>query len=550
MERQWWKEAVVYQIYPRSFCDSNGDGIGDLPGILSKLDYIRSLGVDVIWLCPVYRSPNADNGYDISDYRDIMEEFGTLADFDALLAGAHARGLKIIMDLVVNHTSDEHAWFIESRASKENPKRDYYIWRKGKHGGEPNDWASFFTPSAWQYDAATDEYYLHLFSEKQPDLNWENPAVRGEVYSLMSWWLERGVDGFRMDVISCISKVPGLPSVVEGEPGYRWAGRYFLNGPCVHQYLREMNREVLSHYDCMTVGEAPGAGIEDALRYTDGERSELQMLFLTDLMGVDDGSGGKFDPIPYEPERLKLLVAQYQHGFAEKGWNSLFLGNHDNPRIVSRFGDDGRFRAESGKMLATLLLTLRGTPYLYQGDEIGMTNLPRCGIDGYRDIETLNFYREAKENGADEQQLLDILHRKSRDHARTPMQWNTQKNAGFSSGTPWIDVNPNYDNVNAAAAEVDPNSILRYYRAAIALRRATPALVYGSFEELPQREGAAFAYLRILDGSRVLVALNLTGGQIALELPENFTRGRLLLGNYLRADLPRLRPYEASVWAL
>lgn len=550
MERQWWKEAVVYQIYPRSFCDSNGDGIGDLPGILSKLDYIRSLGVDVIWLCPVYRSPNADNGYDISDYRDIMEDFGTLADFDALLAGAHAQGLKIIMDLVVNHTSDEHAWFIESRASKENPKRDYYIWRKGKHGGEPNDWASFFTPSAWQYDAATDEYYLHLFSEKQPDLNWENPAVRGEVYSLMRWWLERGVDGFRMDVISCISKVPGLPSVVEGEPGYRWAGRYFLNGPRVHQYLREMNREVLSHYDCMTVGEAPGAGMEDALRYTDGERSELQMLFLTDLMGVDDGSGGKFDPIPYEPARFKSLVAQYQHGFAEKGWNSIFLGNHDNPRIVSRFGDDGRFRAESGKMLATLLLTLRGTPYLYQGDEIGMTNLPRCGIDGYRDIETLNFYREAKENGSDEQTLLDILHRKSRDHARTPMQWNAQKNAGFSSGTPWIAVNPNYGSVNAAEAEADPGSILHYYHAAIALRRATPALIYGSYEELPQREGAAFAYLRILDGARVLVALNLAGGEITMELPEDFPRGRLLLGNYPGAELPRLRPYEASVWAL
>jgi oligo-1,6-glucosidase len=440
--KAWWKEAVVYQIYPRSFMDSNGDGIGDLQGILSKLDYLKELGIDVIWLSPVYQSPNDDNGYDISDYRAIQKEFGTMEDFDRLLQEAHARGIKIMLDLVVNHTSDEHPWFVESRSSKDNDKRDFYFWRPGKDGKEPNNWLSCFSGSAWEYDATTDEYYLHIFSKKQPDLNWDNPRVRKEVYDMMKWWLDKGIDGFRMDVINFISKVDGLPSV-EGD-GYQWGGAYFMNGPRIHEYLQEMNREVLSHYDLITVGETPGVTPEQAILYTAEDRKELQMVFQFEHMELDSGPNVKWDLKPWRLHDLKVTMSKWQTALDGKGWNSLYLNNHDQPRMVSRFGDDGKYRVESAKMLATFLHMMQGTPYIYQGEEIGMTNVRFSSIDEYRDIETLNMYREYRERGVPVESIMESIYAKGRDNARTPMQWNDSENAGFTTGKPWIAVNPNY----------------------------------------------------------------------------------------------------------
>jgi oligo-1,6-glucosidase len=401
MKRQWWKEAVVYQIYPRSFKDSNGDGIGDINGIISKLDYLKELGVDVIWLSPVYKSPNDDNGYDISDYRDIMDEFGTMDDWERLLEEMHNRGLKLIMDLVVNHSSDEHAWFVESRKSKDNPYRDYYIWRPGQDGKEPNNWESNFSGSAWQYDEATGEYYLHLFSKKQPDLNWENPKLRQEIYDMMKFWLDKGIDGFRMDVINFISKEEGLPDAPNPEgKKYVSGGRYFMNGPKIHDYLQKMNREVLSKYDVMTVGEMPGVTVEEAKLYTSENRKEVNMVFQFEHVDLDSGPGGKWDLKPLQLKNLKENITKWQKGLEKEGWNSLYLNNHDQPRMVSRFGNDRKYRVESAKMLATFLHMLKGTPYIYQGEEIGMTNVQFESIDDYKDIETLNMYREKViENG-------------------------------------------------------------------------------------------------------------------------------------------------------
>ncbi|MCR2807160.1 glycoside hydrolase family 13 protein [Paenibacillus soyae] len=558
MKKAFWKEAVVYQIYPRSFMDSNGDGIGDLQGIIAKLDYLKELGVDVIWLSPVFKSPNDDNGYDISDYRDIMDEFGTMADWEELLEGLHGRGMKLMMDLVVNHSSDEHAWFAESRSSKDSPYRDYYMWRPANEKGEePNNWVSFFGGSAWQYDEATCEYFLHLFSKKQPDLNWESPALRKEVYDMMTFWLDKGIDGFRMDVINCISKTPGLPSV--GEDRYAWGGEHFMNGPRIHEFLQEMNREVLSRYDIMTVGEMPGATVDQAKLYTGEDRGELNMVFQFEHMDVDSGPGGKWDVKPWTLNGLRDILHKWQTGLAEDGWNSLYLNNHDQPRMVSRFGDADKYRKESAKMLATLLHTLKGTPYIYQGEELGMTNVRFESIGDYRDIETLNMYREQHtEQGKPEADVMASIYAKGRDNARTPMQWDASPNGGFTSGTPWIASNPNFASINAEQALQDPDSIFHYYKKLIALRKRHPIMSYGSYELLLPDHERIYAYTRELDGEKWLILLNFFGEPALFELPNELEHGsrELIISNYGDVDaaedirsLP-LRPYEARVYAI
>jgi oligo-1,6-glucosidase len=562
MKQSWWREAVVYQIYPRSFYDSNGDGIGDLRGIVAKLDYLKELGVDVVWLSPVYRSPNDDNGYDISDYQDIMDEFGTLADWEELLAEMHRRGLRLVMDLVVNHTSDEHRWFVESRKSKDNSYRDYYIWRPGKEGRKPNNWESFFGGSAWQYDAATDEYYLHLFSKKQPDLNWENPRVRREVYDMMLWWLEKGIDGFRMDVINMISKVPGLPDAPVTGPGpYQWGGQYFIHGPRLLEFLDEMKREVLSRYDIITVGEAPMATTEHAVDLTHAETGHLNMLFQFEHMDLDKERGAvsaKWALKPWDLLDLKQVMSRWQTELHGKGWNSLYLSNHDQPRPVSRFGDDGEYRLQSAKLLATFLHMLQGTPYVYQGEEIGMTNVRFASIDDYRDIETLNMYREfVEEKGVEPALVMAMIHAKSRDNARTPMQWDASEHAGFTTGTPWIRVNPNYKEINVEQALADPDSVLRYYQRLIRLRKENPVIVYGRYELILEAHEEIYAFTRTLDEDRLLVVLNFTKGTPVFAMPTHIscTALELLISNYAvdpaeDCHLLTLRPYEARVYRL
>ncbi len=437
-ERAWWKESVVYQIYPRSFKDSNGDGIGDLRGIIEKLDYLRNLGVDVLWLSPIYKSPNDDNGYDISDYRDIMTEFGTMADFDELLKTAHEKGLKIMLDLVVNHTSDEHAWFVESRKSKDNPYRDYYIWRDPVDGGMPNRWQASFGGPVWELDGNTGMYYLHMFSKKQPDLNWDNEKVRDEVFDMMTWWLDKGIDGFRMDVINMISKAEGLPdgAPIPGTP-YTDSNPAVMCGPHVHEYLREMNERVLSKYDIMTVGETPCVTVEDGRKFTAADRRELNMVFNFDHVDVENGSGSKWTDKRFKLKDLKDILARWQYGLEDEGWNSLYWNNHDQPRVVSRFGDDGAYRELSAKMLGTCLHMMKGTPYIYQGEELGMTNVRFDTIGQYEDIETLGAYKTCREIlGMSEEETMAAIHARSRDNARTPMQWDDSANGGFTAGTP------------------------------------------------------------------------------------------------------------------
>ncbi|RUS46636.1 alpha-glucosidase [Cohnella sp. AR92] len=559
MDRQWWKESVVYQIYPRSFMDSDGDGIGDLPGMTSKLDYLKTLGVDVIWLSPVYDSPNDDNGYDIRDYRAILPEFGTMADWETFLREAHARGIKLIMDLVVNHSSDEHAWFVESSASKISAKRDYYIWKPGKDGAEPNNWVSVFGGSAWKHDERTDEYFLHLFSRKQPDLNWNNPVLRKEVYDMMTWWLDKGIDGFRMDVINYISKDEAYPDAPShSESRFQWGGQYFADGPRIHEFLQEMNREVLSKYDCMTVGEMPGVQPEEAALYTAPERGEVNMVFQFEHMDLDSGNG-KWDVRPWHLKALKEVTYKWQHSLNGRGWNSLYMNNHDQPRMVSRFGDDGEYRVLSAKMLATFLHMQQGTPYIYQGEEIGMTNVRFPSIADYRDIETLNYYREAMEGGADEAAVLRSIHAKGRDNARTPFQWDDSPNGGFTTGAPWLAINPNYGTVNAAEAVADPDSIFHYYRKLIELRKKHDIIVYGDFDMLDWDHPEVLAYTRSLDGRKLLIALNFYGGEPEWNPPADAvgSEAELLIGNYrepgTRSKLSsgiRLKPYEALVYLL
>ncbi|MEK4473270.1 alpha-glucosidase [Paenibacillus sp. FSL R7-0048] len=558
MNRTFWKEAVVYQIYPRSFQDSNGDGIGDLQGIISRLDYLQKLGVDVVWLSPVYKSPNDDNGYDISDYQDIMDEFGTLQDWEELLTGLHARGIKLMMDLVINHSSDEHPWFVESRSSKDNPYRDYYIWRPGGPDGErPNNWSSVFSGPAWELDETTGEYYLHLFSRKQPDLNWENPQLREELYKMITFWLDKGVDGLRMDVINMISKVEGLPSshrdgLAPGE--LAWGGEYYMNGPRVHEFLHEMNDKVLSNYNIMTVGETPGATVEDAILYTDEERKELQMVFQFEHMDVDSGPDGKWDVAPWTLSKLRDILHKWQVGLADKGWNSLYLNNHDQPRMVSRFGDDGKYRVISAKMLATLLHTLKGTPYIYQGEEIGMTNVKFTAIEHYKDIEIFNMYREkVTEGGADPNSVLNAIHIKGRDNARTPMQWDDSANAGFTEGEPWLKVNPNYKEINVEQALADSDSIFYYYQRLLALRKKNPIMAYGEYKLLLPEHEDIYAYTRTLDDEKWLVLLNFNEVPQTVDLSAELSKAtELIIGNY-PDDAPTrelLRPYEARVYRL
>jgi oligo-1,6-glucosidase len=559
MEKKWWKEAVVYQIYPRSFYDSNGDGIGDIRGIIAKLDYLKELGVDVVWLSPVYKSPNDDNGYDISDYQDIMDEFGTMEDWEEMLEEMHKRGIKLVMDLVVNHTSDEHPWFIESRKSKDNPYRDYYIWRPGKNGKEPNNWESCFGGSAWEYDETTGEYYLHLFSKKQPDLNWENPKVRREVYEMMKFWLDKGVDGFRMDVINMISKAPELPDG-ELQKGKKYASgsQYYMNGPRVHEFLQEMNREVLSKYDIMTVGETPGVTPKEGILYTDPSRHELNMVFQFEHVGLDSGPGGKWDIRPWSLADLKKTMTKWQKELEGKGWNSLYLNNHDQPRAVSRFGDDGKYRVESAKMLATFLHMMQGTPYIYQGEELGMTNVRFPSIEDYRDIETLNMYKEhVEEYGEDPQTVMEKIYYKGRDNARTPMQWDDSENAGFTTGTPWIQVNPNYKEINAKAALADPNSVFHYYKKLIQLRKQHDIIVYGTYNLILEDDPYIYAYTRTLGNEKLIVITNFSGKNPVFRLPDDITykTKELLISNYDVDETEELkkihlRPWEARVYKI
>jgi oligo-1,6-glucosidase len=561
--QQWWKECVVYQIWPRSFADGDGDGIGDLAGITSRLDYLATLGVDVLWLSPIYPSPQDDAGYDISDYQNIDATFGSLEQFDALLAAVHERGMKLIMDLVVNHTSDEHPWFVESRASKNNPMRDWYWWRParegmnaGDPGAEPNNWGSIFSGPAWELDDNTGEYYLHLFSRKQPDLNWENPEVRQEIYSMMRWWLDRGVDGFRMDVINFISKDTGLPDGQAHDGGPYGDGMpYFVDGPRIHEFLQEMHRQVFSGREgLINVGEMPGVTVEEARLYTDPARRELDMVFQFEHVQVDHGET-RWDPRPLRLRDLKAILGRWQTGLAEVGWNSLYWNNHDQPRVVSRFGDDGEHRVRSAKLLGTVLHLHRGTPYIYQGEELGMTNAPFDSIHDFSDIQSLNHYAEAVSTGADPEAVVAALRVLGRDNARTPMQWDDSTNAGFTTGTPWVTVNPNYKGINAQAEIADEDSVFHHYRRLIELRHTEPTVAHGDFHMLLADHDQVYAFTRRLGNTELLVLANFSGETTTIEVPdaERWKGTELVLANYpvdAAEDFQHLslRPWEARAY--
>jgi oligo-1,6-glucosidase len=561
----WWKRAVVYQIYPRSFADSDGDGMGDLRGIITHLDYLAALGIDVIWLSPVYPSPQDDNGYDISDYQNIDPLFGSLEIFDELLAGVHERGMKLVMDLVVNHSSDEHPWFTESRSAKDNPKRDWYWWRParegmepGTPGAEPTNWGSVFGGPAWQYDEKTGEYYLHIFSAKQPDLNWENPEVREAVYAMMRWWLDRGIDGFRMDVINMISKVvdPESGALPDGQfsvgAAYADGTQYFINGPRNHEFLHEMHEKVFAgRQEMLTVGEMPGVTVDEAVLFTDPERQEVDMVFQFDHVWADRGP----DPwalYPLQLTHLKAILGRWQAGLAKVGWNSLYWNNHDQPRVVSRYGDDGEYRVTSAKMLGTVLHLHRGTPYVYQGEELGMTNYPFKSIEDFRDIEALGQYAQAvTKEGRSPDDVLTVLRARGRDNGRTPMQWDTSEHAGFSTGTPWLAVNPNYTEINAAAEETDPNSVYQHYRKLIELRHTEPAVVDGDFTMLLPHDERLYAFTRRLDSTELLVIGNFTADTVRAEIEEAaaWAGAELVLSNAPQqpADLT-LGPWQVVVY--
>ena len=563
-DRQWWKSAVVYQIYPRSFADSNGDGIGDLGGITSKVDYLAELGVDVVWLSPVYPSPQDDAGYDISDYQDIEPVFGSLADFDALLGAVHGRGMKLVMDLVVNHTSDEHPWFVESRSSADSPKRDWYWWRParagmraGDPGAEPTNWGSFFSGPVWQYHEATGEYYLHLFSRKQPDLNWENPEVRQAVYAMMCWWLDRGVDGFRMDVINMISKDTRLPDGHVMHGGLWGDGSpHYIGGPRLHEYLQEMHREVFAgrQGQFLTVGEMPGCTLEEARLFTDPARGEVDMVFQFEHVQLDQGPT-KWDVHPLRLVDLKASLGRWQAGLADVGWNSLYWNNHDQPRAVSRFGDDGEYRVRSAKLLGTLLHLHRGTPYVYQGEELGMTNAPFAAIGDFRDIESINHYADAIRGGQASDVVLAALRVMGRDNARTPVQWDASAHAGFTTGEPWIPANPNYPEINAAAALADPDSVWHHYRALIDLRHREPVVAHGDFTMLLPEHEQIYAFIRRLGDVELLVMANVSGRTaVADQIPHagHWENCQLLLTNAPAPEpsQPRLslHPWEARIY--
>ena len=547
-QKKWWKEAVVYQIYPRSFKDSNGDGVGDLRGIISKLDYIKDLGVDVVWLNPIFKSPNDDNGYDVSDYCDIMDDFGTMADFDEMLKGMHERGIKVVLDLVANHSSDEHFWFQEARKSRTNPYRNYYHWWDAENGTPPKRW-SFFDEeaNAWKYDETTNSYYLHVFSVKQPDLNWENPKLRQEIYDAVRFWFEKGVDGFRMDVITFISKdlpFKDLPEKYDGD-----FVQYYAEGPNLHDYLQEFNREVLSKYDIMTVAEGPGTNTENVLDFVDEDRNELNMSYHFDIsnLGHKDLAKKLMDENGWSFKEFKEIFVKWDKVFERKGWGTVYLGNHDFPRMVSRWGNDSpKYREISSKMLTTFLLTMRGTPYYYFGDELGMTNIRFDNIEDYQDIMTINLHKLISSENGDINEFMESQKLIGRDNGRTPFQWNDEENAGFTTGKPWLKINPNYTEINAEAQETDENSVLNYFRNLIKFRKKNLALVYGKSEYFDLENESVFAYTRELDGRKLLILINFKETQATINVPFDLSKAKFLFGNYAEFN-ETLKPYQAVI---
>jgi oligo-1,6-glucosidase len=554
INRKWWKEKVVYQLYPRSFKDANGDGIGDLKGIIEKLDYIKSLGIDVVWLNPVYESPNDDMGYDISDYRSIMKDFGTMEDFEILLKGLHDRGIKLIMDLVVNHTSDEHRWFKESRKSKDNPYRNYYHWWDAEKGNPPYRWSIFDIESkAWKYDAASDSYYFHIFSEKQPDLNWENPKVRYEVYDMMKFWLDKGVDGFRLDVIACISKDISFPEMPTNMPVSAWFP-YYAQGPYLHDYLQEMNREVFSKYECMNVGEMSFINTDNALMFVDEDRNELQTFYHFDHTGVGVSKENFMysDDSNWDLVAWKNIFYKWDQVFEHKGWGTIYLGNHDMSRMVSRFGNDNeQYRSISSKMLHVFILSMRATPYIYYGDEIGMTNTNHTNIENYQDVFTINYYNGLKEKGEDYDGFLKSHSKISRDNARTPMQWDNNKQGGFTASKPWLAINENYNYINVAEQESNPNSVLHFFRKMVHLRKSNLILVYGKFELVDIDNKQIFAYTRSLNKDQLLVVLNFSDTTAILNTSIPFNHKNILISNYENPNINNtFQPYAAVIYKI
>jgi oligo-1,6-glucosidase len=558
VRRARWKEAVVYQIYVRSFMDGNGDGVGDLRGILSQVDYLQTLGVTAVWLTPIYPSPDIDNGYDVADYRAIDPRYGGFSDWEALRDALHARGMRLIMDIVVNHTSDQHRWFQSSRSSRSDPLRDYYIWRPPRDGGPPNNWGSAFGGPAWTFDENTGEYYLHIFAPEQPDLNWENPLVRNEMYDIMEWWLDHDADGFRMDVVNMISKEPGLPDAPVTRDGpWQWGGQYFLQGPRLLEYLREMNEQVLSRYDIMTVGEAPGITTEHAVDILHESGGPLNMLFHFEHVDIGSGELGKWTRSPWMLHQLKHVITRWEKELEDKGWNSFYLSNHDQPRAVSRFGDDGQYRERAAKLLATFLLMLQGTPYIYQGDEIGMTNVRFPDLSSYRDIETLQFHDEATRlRGWSSAEAMAAIYATSRDNARTPMQWTAEEHGGFTTGTPWIRANPNYERINVEAALADPQSVFHHYRRLIELRRDNAVVVYGRYDLLAEAHDQVYAFTRTLGDEKLLVTLNFSGSEATFSAPSELdcSGANLLISNCdvgaSVAEHQQLQPWEARVYRI
>lgn len=556
IQREWWKEGVVYQIYPRSFQDSNGDGVGDLRGIINRLDYIKNLGVDIIWLNPIYSSPNDDNGYDISDYRNIMAEFGDMADFEELLKGMHERGLKVVMDLVVNHCSDEHVWFQEAKQSRDNPYYDYFHWWPAEKGTPPRRW-SYFDPeaNAWCYNAATNSYYLHYFAIKQPDLNWENPKLRAEIYDMMHFWFKKGIDGFRMDVITFISKHDDYPEFAEKYQGQKMIDAY-AQGPRLHEYLHEMNREVLQHYDIMTVAEGPGTHTDNVLNLVDADRQELNMNYHFDHQGIGVGDRFIVNDDFQNLVKFKQVMSEWDAALADKGWNTVYFGNHDFPRMVTRWASDApEHRRIASKMLSTYLLTMRGTPYYYMGDELGMSNIKFDNIDDYKDIMTINWYKLTKEEGGDLQQFMDSHKLCARDNARTPIQWDNTQHGGFTTGEPWLKVNPNYVEVNAAAQETDTDSELHYFRTLNKVRKDNITLIYGAYQLLLPQHTQLYAYTRTLDEETILILLNFSAEPVTVNMADlggvNLKEAEILLNNLSSLNMTNndvtLAPYQAVI---
>ena len=547
----WWQSAVIYQIYPKSFQDSGARGTGDLKGIMARLDYLKTLGVDALWLTPVYVSPQVDNGYDIADYLNIDPAYGTMSDFEALLGAAHARGIRIVMDIVVNHTSTEHAWFKSALGDKHSPYRDYYIWKDPVEGGVPNNWQSKFGGSAWELDPATSQYYLHLFAREQADLNWENPAVRAEVKNIIHFWAKKGVDGFRLDVINLISKDQAFPNDEVGD-----GRRFYTDGPRIHEFLQDISRDVFAPVGAMTVGEMSSTSLEHCQRYGALDGSELSMVFNFHHLKVDYPNGDKWTKAPFDFLELKRIFNHWQSGMHGKGWSALFWCNHDQPRIVSRFGDEGEHRVVAAKMLASTLHGLQGTPYIYQGEEIGMTNPGYQHIDDYQDVESRNIFAIKQAEGMSEAEILAILAAKSRDNSRTPMQWSAAPNAGFTQGSPWLKPAANYPEINAEAALADPDSVFWHYRDLIALRKAHPIFTQGDYQELLAGNEQIWAYTRSADGQTLLVVSNFYGEPVEFALPAELQtgEGRLLLGNYpdspARPQSCELRPYESLIWLM